>query len=673
MGDSGTHTSSIFHALRTSIVAKLGGLFGLLALVYSLFLFVTTSLTSELIGVTAAINQAGTERMRIYRIGVLLLDLGRDTGQSDVREAIVEERTRWEQVLDELRSGSESQGALGINDPLVPRRIEELRQRWVQNLRPTIDLAITVSGARLQSAQNAYLAQADSLVASVAEIVHLLERQAAARTTRLYTLQLSFLVLSLSLMGITIVVLHRKVGAPLGRLTQRVRSLVAGDVEAPPQPVAADEVGKLVSGFEQVADNFRINVQELEALHATGQEITSLGVGGLENALRRIVDRAADLVHADLAILLVRHPMMDCWMVEAASGAAFDTLRHQIVLPEETPFANQTFETKQPVVVEELALYHDQPVHFRDQFGAKSYLGVPLLGPHDSMGILGLWSTSSVRHFTNRDVRAAQQFAVYASVAMENARLFDELESESRQLREKLKSVERTIAELTHEVKAPAGRVAEFASWIESDYGPRLDEKGLRYLSYIKKEGRDLADLAQRTLDVERLMKVSAPLESVDALEVIQEVTQLLSADCAKHGVRLDIVDSAFPRFACRRIHLRQILENLLSNAIKYIGRQPSPRVEIGCADDEMGPVLYVRDNGMGIDVSMREEIFLPFKRLVGHEIAGAGIGLSVVKTVAELYGGHVWVKSQIGVGSTFYVRLPAMARTRPVKADSLT
>jgi signal transduction histidine kinase len=393
----------------------------------------------------------------------------------------------------------------------------------------------------------------------------------------------------------------------------------------------------------------------------------------LENALRRIVDRAADLVHADLAILLVRHPMMDCWMVEAASGAAFDTLRHQIVLPEETPFANQTFETKQPVVVEELALYHDQPVHFRDQFGAKSYLGVPLLGPHDSMGILGLWSTSSVRHFTNRDVRAAQQFAVYASVAMENARLFDELESESRQLREKLKSVERTIAELTHEVKAPAGRVAEFASWIESDYGHRLDEKGLRYLSYIKKEGRDLADLAQRTLDVERLMKVSAPLESVDALEVIQEVTQLLSADCAKHGVRPDIVDSAFPRFACRRIHLRQILENLLSNAIKYIGRQPSPRVEIGCADDEMGPVLYVRDNGMGIDVSMREEIFLPFKRLVGHEIAGAGIGLSVVKTVAELYGGHVWVKSQIGVGSTFYVRLPAMAPTRPVKADSLT
>lgn len=673
MGASGTTGYSVFRPLHHSIVAKVGGLFGLLALVYSLFLIVTTSLTAQLIGVSTAINQAGTERMRIYRIGLLMLELDHTPRPSSDGEAILQERARWEDVLEELRSGYASQGPLGMINPSILQKIQELRQRWAERVRPTIDQAIHSSGTDLRRAQKAYLEQADSLVASVADIVSLLEQHAAARTRMLYTLQLVFLILSLTLMGIAILVLHRKVRAPLGQLIQRVERLVAGDLEGHMAPVASDEMGRLASSLEQVADNLRINVQELEALHATGQEITSLGGGGLDKALRRIVDRAADLVVADFAILLVRHPMMDCWVVEAASGTAFDAFRHQILLPEETPFANQTFETKQPVVVENLALHDDKPVHFRDQLGAKSYLGVPLLGPHDTIGILGLWSTSGVRHFTPRDVRAAQQFAAYASVAMENARLFDELESESQQLREKLKSVERTIAELTHEVKAPAGRVAEFASWIESDYGDQLDAKALRYLGYIKKEGRDLADLAQRTLDVERLMKISAPIESVDAHAVILELTQLLSDDCTRKGIHVDIVSSTFPRFACRRIHLRQILDNLLNNAIKYMGRQAAPRIEIGWTEDDMGPVLFVGDNGIGIDSTMAEEIFLPFRRLVGDEVAGAGIGLSVVKTVAELYGGRVWVKSQIGVGSTFYVRLPAISRPHLVKAASLT
>lgn len=660
MATSRTDQLAFINALRNSIVAKVGGLFGLLALVYSVFLIVTTFLTGQLLGVSTVIDQAGTERMRVYKIGLLILNLDPNAPSNHARQAIQEERTQWEKVLEELRSGSTSHGPFSVMSPSLLQQIEELRGRWEQHLRPTIDVAIRSSGDELQRAQQQYLAQADAFVASASRIVHVFEQHAATRTQMLYALHIVFLVLSIGLMGFATLVLHRKVREPLGQLTRRVQRVVAGDLDGHMSGTDTDEVGRLASTFEQVADNLRKNVQELEALHATGQEITSLGVGGLENVLRRIVDRAAELVRSDLAILLVRHPMMDCWVVEAASGKAFDTLRHQILLLEETPFANQTFESKQPVVVEDLALHHDKRVRFRDEFGAKSYLGVPLLGPHDSIGILGLWSTRAVRQFTDRDVRAAQQFATYASVAIENARLFDEVESESRQLRDKLKSVERTIAELTHEVKAPAGRVAEFASWIETDYGDRLDEKALRYLSWIKKEGTDLAHLAERTLNVARLMQTSAPIESVDAHAVVHEVTQLLAQDCSKKDIRVQVA-SSFPRLACRRIHLRQILENLVSNAIKYMGSQSSPRIEIGWEQHDNDAVLFVHDNGIGIDQLMTEEIFLPFKRLVGDEISGAGIGLSVVKTVVEFYGGRVWVTSQLGVGSTFYVQLPEL------------
>ena len=141
-------------------------------------------------------------------------------------------------------------------------------------------------------------------------------------------------------------------------------------------------------------------------------------------------------------------------------------------------------------------------MRFRDEFHAKSYLGVPLRGPHDCPGVLVLLSTVRARMFTEWDIRMAQQFASHAAVAMENARLFDALESESQHLQNQLAVVERHVAELTHEVKAPAGRVAEFASWIERDYGRLLDTKGLRYLAWIKNEGSDLATLAERTLDL---------------------------------------------------------------------------------------------------------------------------------------------------------------------------
>jgi signal transduction histidine kinase len=127
-----------------------------------------------------------------------------------------------------------------------------------------------------------------------------------------------------------------------------------------------------------------------------------------------------------------------------------------------------------------------------------------------------------------------------------------------------------------------------------------------------------------------------------------------------KRGVQVTI-QSNLPRVACRRIHVKQVFDNLIANAMKYMGGQQAPRIEIGAADGPRGWLLYVRDNGMGIDPSMQDRIFLPFSRLVTEEIPGSGIGLSIVRTVVEQYEGEVTVESVPGMGSTFYVRLPVL------------
>jgi signal transduction histidine kinase len=140
----------------------------------------------------------------------------------------------------------------------------------------------------------------------------------------------------------------------------------------------------------------------------------------------------------------------------------------------------------------------------------------------------------------------------------------------------------------------------------------------------------------------------------------LSEVIELLEQDRARKGIRIDIAPD-LPRAACQRIHVKQIFENLLSNAMKYTGGQPNPAVQIGWRDHGAGPCFFVRDNGKGIDPTQIDRIFLPFQRLATEE-AGAGIGLSIVKTVLEHYGGKIWVESQPGQGATFYFTLPILA-----------
>ncbi len=651
-----------------SIVTKIGGMFALLALIYSVFLFTTSHMTRQLIGVSTAIDEAGAQRMRVYKMGLLIT--ARELTEKD-RQAVRDERDRWLAVWNGLRFGTEAHGPVAHMAPAIGLRLQDVHDTWINRLEPVIERLLRSEGPQRRELQEQYVREADAFVASLSAMVSALEQDAAARIRRLYWVQVSFLVLSVLIMTAALLLLHQQIRVPLGRLAQLAgRLLIGQDAAGAPAHGRPGDLSTFAQTFEGLMERFLHNREEIQALHATGQEISSLGALSLEEILKRIVNRAEDLVRADQAALFLHHPFMECWIVEAASGEAFDRIRKEILLFEQTPFVYQVYESRRPATIDDLSRYPERPVRLRDEFGAKSFLGVPLLTPHGCIGVLALMSTKALRTFHESDVHLAQQFASYAAVAIENARLFESVESESKLLKDKLAAVERKVAELTHEVKAPAGRVAEFASWIETDYGDRLDERGLRYLRWIQKEGRDLASLAHRTLDWTRLTHVSDSVEAVDVQAVVSEVVELLEQDRARKGVRID-VGSDLPRLACQRIHVKQVLENLISNAIKYMGSQPHPRVEIGWGKENGEVFFFVRDNGKGIDPAMTGRIFLPFQRLDTDE-AGAGIGLSIVKTVLDHYGGTIWVDSQPGQGAAFYFTLPVLAeKTSPAEAGA--
>jgi signal transduction histidine kinase len=645
----------------TSILFKVGLVVGGLSVAFGLLLLITSHLTRQLSGMSKAIEQAGAERMRVYKLASLIQRLsGSLTGP---QEAVIRnEMAELERVLEGLRFGTRQDGSVSGLGSKLSMRMEALHRRWSTELRPALERALGSTGDHLARRQQEYLSAADSFVTEMDDLVQSVEQELAGRLQTLYQLQLVFFLTSLGLTVAALVFLHRTIRGPLTRLTEGAEHMAAGELHTKIQVHTKDELGQLARTFERMAETIQTHIDEMKALHATGEEIGMLEPGGLEGVLRRIADRATESLQADLAVVMVRHLTMDCWLVEAASGTAFDRIREQIMLFEETPFSNQAFETKRPVVVTDLSEYADRPVRFRDQFGAKSYMAVPMVGPHECHGVLVLLNLKRVRTFTEWDIQLAQQFASYAAVTMENARLFEAVESESHTLRAKLQAIERNVAELMHEVKAPAGRVAEFASWIERDYAGRLDRKGVQYLTWIKNEGKDLAALAGRTLDLARITHEPSPMESVDVDSVVREVLTLLEPERVKRRIRVTIAPD-LPRLGCRRIHVKQVFDNLIGNAIKYMGSQPDPHVEIGTMDSKRGVLFYVRDNGIGIDPSMFDRIFLPFQRVAAEDIPGSGIGLSIVKTVVEQYEGEVTVESTPGAGSTFYIRLPVLSR----------
>lgn len=652
--------STLFQHLPRSIVSKVGSVFLLLILTTAGCLLTTWHLATHLFGTSVAIHEASEQQLRVYTLTLLLSQLHDPAMRQTTSALMREEIQKWNQALEGLQYGNSRHNAIASSNPELARQLQTVRDRWELQLRPALERTLQDTPTDVPLLEHQYRHDLGDLNLELTQLMQMLEQEAANQMQALNHLMLLFLLLSLCIIGLTIVVLRRTLQAPLNELVNKAERLASGDFTDVTSLPSGDELGRLDTVLETMAHNVRHKIEELQALHSVCREVAALGHGDLDQVLHGIVDQAAAISRADFAALLVRHPSMNCWILDAISGAMFDAKQKEIWLTEETPFSNQAYEERTPVIFPVLSDHAETLVKIRDVYGAKSLLAVPLIAHQHRLGVLILCSTTRPRQFTTWDVRLAEQFASYAAITLENVRLFHELESETNALSAKLTAVEHKVAALTHEVKAPAGRVAEFATWIEQDYGSLLGEPGQRYLSWIKKEGRDLAQLAERTLDLAKLTQDSLDVETVDLFETAHEVLRLLESAIQARGVRIT-VEQDLPRLACRRIHVKQVLENLVSNAIKYMGEQPDPHVGIGALTSHHDRLIYVRDNGMGMDPAMTERIFSPFARLAGPEISGAGIGLVIVKTVVEQYKGRVFVDTVPGKGSTFYVQLPTV------------
>jgi signal transduction histidine kinase len=173
-----------------------------------------------------------------------------------------------------------------------------------------------------------------------------------------------------------------------------------------------------------------------------------------------------------------------------------------------------------------------------------------------------------------------------------------------------------------------------------------------------------MGNLLYDLLTLSRIGRVVNPPEEIDLTLVAREALEMLDERLRVSKVTVKI-SPHLPVIYADRVRMREVMENLIDNAAKYMGDQPHPRIEIGGRDNGVETVIYVKDNGMGIEPQFQEKIFGLFEKL-NVDSEGTGIGLAMVKRIVETHGGRIWVESEgLGKGATFWFTLPASLEDR--------
>jgi PAS domain S-box-containing protein len=303
------------------------------------------------------------------------------------------------------------------------------------------------------------------------------------------------------------------------------------------------------------------------------------------------------------------------------------------------------------------------------RFGApvRSYLAVPVvLRSGEMLGAL-FFGHSLPGRFTVAHEEIILGIAAQASIALDNARLFEqarwvqtELKRSNQELRRANQDLETFAYSASHDLQEPLRTIAISAQLLERSCGKDLPLEESEFLQRILAAANGMSALLKDLLDYTRATRYAeGPPPSVDTHNVLAGVLVSLNGMIGETGAT--VTAGELPMIRMHEIRLAQLFQNLIGNAIKYHGKEP-PRVHVSAAQREGWTVFSVSDNGIGIEAPYGEQIFGLFKRLHSRDrYPGSGIGLAICRRIVEQYGGRIWLdKSPPHRGSTFCFSLPS-------------
>ena len=294
--------------------------------------------------------------------------------------------------------------------------------------------------------------------------------------------------------------------------------------------------------------------------------------------------------------------------------------------------------------------------------GDRALLAVPLLREDRIVGGLVV-RRNSPGEFPPELVDLLRTFATQSVLAIQNARLFREIEEKSRQLEAASRHKSEFLANMSHELRTPLNAIIGFSEVLLERMFGEVNEKQIEYLEDILSSGRHLLSLINDILDLSKVEagRMELELTTFDLPQTLENALTLVRERATRRGVGLDLaVDGQLGEFVGDERKIRQVLLNLLSNAVKFTPE--GGRVGVAARLANGAVEIAVSDTGIGIAPEDQEAIFEEFRQVGGdysQKREGTGLGLSLARKFVELHGGKIWVTSAVGKGSTFTFTLP--------------